>query len=93
MKTTYPTHPTRDFNEWIMGVHYYFRMTTSQYLKNKEIRLNTPFRILPNGKGYYVVDGELISKLEFESKYPLPLVLNSTNNNPDLLNDYSKDFI
>lgn len=93
MKTTLPTHPMRNFNEWISAVHYYFRMTTKEYLKNKEIRQNTPFRITPEGKGFYIVEGKMIPKLEFESKYPLPLVLNSTNNNPDTLNDYSKDFI
>ena len=55
MKTTYPTHPMRDFNEWITAVHNYFRMTATEYVNNLYVRKYTPFRIEADGKKYYIV--------------------------------------
>lgn len=87
MKTTYPTHPARDFNEWISGVHNYFRMTVAEYVRNKNIRTYTRFKII-DGKGFYVVDEKLIPQKEFEAQFPLPLVLNKNEENPDKTKDF-----
>ena len=92
MKTTYPTHPMRDFNEWITAVHNYFRMTASEYVRNKTIRQYTLFRI-EEGKGYYIVGDEKIPQKEFEKQFPLPLFINAKEGNPDTLRDYSNDLI
>lgn len=92
MKTTYPTHPMRDFNEWITAVHNYFRMTASEYVRNKTIRQYTRFRI-EGGKGYYIVGDEKIPQKEFEKQFPLPLFVNAKEGNPDTLRDYSNDLI
>ncbi len=92
MKTTYPTHPMRDFNEWITAVHNYFRMTASEYVRNKTIRQYTLFRI-EEGKGYYIVGDEKIPQKEFEKQFPLPLFVNAKEGNPDTLRDYSNDLI
>ena len=83
MKTTYPTHPMRDFNEWITAVHNYFRMTASEYERNKTIRTYTRFRIEPDGKGYYIVGEDKIPQKEFEAKFPLPLFIGRNSENPD----------
>ena len=88
MKTTYPTHPMRDFNEWITAVHNYFRMTAAEY-----VRKYTRFTIDENGKGFYLVDDEKIPAKEFEAKFPLPLFVNAKQGNPDTLRDYSNDLI
>lgn len=90
MKTVYPTHPARDFNEWISGVHNYFRMTVTEYVRNKYIRKYTRF-IYKEGKGFYLVDGNEIPQQEFEAKFPLPLVLNKSEENPDKTKDYLND--
>lgn len=83
MKTTYPTHPMRDFNEWITAIHNYFRMTASEYVRNKSIRQYTPYRIDPDGKGYYLVGDKKIPQREFEKQFPLPLFVNKNEENPN----------
>ena len=83
MKTTYPTHPMRDYNEWITAVHNYFRMTAAEYVRNKYIRQFTPFRIEPDGNAYYLVDDEKIPAKEFERKFPLPSFVNKNEENPN----------
>ena len=83
MKTTYPTHPMRDYNEWITAIHNYFRMTAAEYVRNKSIRQYTPFRIDPDGKGYYLVADKKIPQREFEKQYPLPLFVNKNEENPN----------
>ena len=93
MKTTYPIHPMRDFNEWITAVHNYFRMTASEYVRNAYIRKYTPFRIEPDGKGYYLLGENKVPQKEFEKQYPLPLFINAKEGNPDSLRDYSTDSI
>ena len=93
MKTTYPTHPMRDFNEWITAVHNYFRMTATEYVNNLYVRKYTRFIIDENGKGYYLVGDEKIPAKEFEAKFPLPLFVNAKQGNPDKLHDYSNDLI
>lgn len=93
MKTTYPTHPMRDFNEWITAVHNYFRMTATEYVNNLYVRKYTRFIIEADGKGYYLVGDEKIPAKEFEKKFPLPLFVNAKQGNPDTLRDYSNDLI
>ena len=83
MKTTYPTHPMRDYNEWITAVHNYFRMTAAEYVHNKSIRQYTPFRIEPDGKGYYLVGDKKIPQRQFEKQFPLPLFVNKNEENPN----------
>lgn len=83
MKTTYPTHPMRDYNEWITAIHNYFRMTASEYVRNKYVRQYTPFRIEPDGKGYYLVGDKKIPQREFEKQFPLPLFVNKNEENPN----------
>lgn len=93
MKTTYPIHPMRDFNEWITAVHNYFRMTAAEYVRNAEIRKYTHFRIEADGKGYYLVGENKIPQKEFEKQFPLPLFVNAKQDNPDSLHNYSNDLI
>ena len=93
MRTTYPTHPMRDFNEWITAVHNYFRMTATEYVRNLYVRRYTRFIIEPDGKGYYLVGDEKIPAKEFEKQFPLPLFVNAKQGNPDTLRDYSNDLI
>lgn len=93
MKTIYPTHPMRDFNEWIIAVHNYFRMTATMYVNNSHVRKYTPFKIDENGNGYYMVGDDLIPAKEFEAKFPLPLFVNAKEGNPNKLADYSNDLI
>jgi hypothetical protein len=93
MKTIYPTHPMRDFNEWITAVHNYFRMTATEYVNNLHARKYTRFKIEGDGKGYYIVGDEKIPQKEFEERFPLPLFLNAKPGNPDGLRDYSNDLI
>lgn len=90
MKTTYPTHPIRDYNTWIESVYNYFRMNVSEYVRNKTIRAYTPFKII-DGKGFYIIDGKMIPQREFEKQFPLPLVLNKINENPDKSKDFMND--
>lgn len=92
MKTTYPTYPARDFNEWITGIHNYFRMTAAEYVRNLYIRRYTLFRIESDGKGYYIIGEEKVPQKEFEKQFPLPLFINARNN-PDALRDYTNDSI
>lgn len=42
-------------------------------LHNLYIRLWTYFIILPDGKGYYFVNGKRIAQKEFEDNYPIGL--------------------
>lgn len=90
MKTIYPTHPIRDFNDWISSVHNYFRMNVAEYVRNKNVRTYTPF-IIKNGKGFYLVDGKEIPQKEFEAQFPLPLVLKKVEGNPDKTKDFMND--
>ena len=83
MKTTYPTHPMRDYNEWITAIHNYFRMTAAEYVRNKSIRQYTPFRIEADGKGYYLVGDKKIPQRQFEKQFPLPLFVNKNQENPN----------
>lgn len=53
-----------------------------KYVDNRNVRINTPF-IIKNGRGYYLVDGKLISQKRFEDQYPLPLVPGRNAENPD----------
>jgi hypothetical protein len=85
MKTTYPNHPMRDYNEWIAAVHNYFRMTAAEYVRNKYIRRFTPFRIDSDGKGYYLIGDDKIPAKQFEQKFPLPLFVNKNDENPNNL--------
>ena len=93
MKTTYPTHPMRDFNEWITAVHNYFRMTAAEYERNKTIRTYTRFRIEPDGKGYYIVGEEKIPQKEFEKQFPLPLFIGRNEENPNSTTSYITETI
>lgn len=83
MKTTYPTHPIRNYNEWITAVYNSFRMTAAEYVRNKNIRIYTRFIIKPDGKGYYIVDEKEIPEQEFKAQFPLPLMLLRNSENPD----------
>lgn len=47
-------------------------MTVNERLFNEYKRINTLFRIV-NGEGFYVEDGKLYTRTEFEKKYPAPL--------------------
>lgn len=93
MKTTYPKHPMRDYNEWITAIHNYFRMTAVEYVNNLYARRYTRFIVEPDGSKYYIVDDEKIPAKEFEAKFPLPLFVNAKSGNPDTLRDYSNDLI
>ena len=46
--------------------------TPKQYCHNKYIQENTEFKIVC-GFGFYVENDELVSKQEFEAKYPINL--------------------
>lgn len=93
MKTTLPTHPMRDYNEWITAVHNYFRMTAAEYVRNKSIRQYTPFRIDADGKGYYLVGDDKIPAKEFEAKFPLPLFVNKNDENPNGSVSYMSELV
>jgi hypothetical protein len=58
-------------------------MTASEYIRNKYIRQFTPFRIDPDGKGYYLVGDDKIPAKEFERQFPLPLFVNKNEENPN----------
>lgn len=92
MKTTYPTHPMRDFNEWITAVHNSFRMTTTEYINNMYARKYTRFRAEADGSKYYIVGDEKIPAKEFEAKFPLPLFV-GLKDNPDKTKDFYNDSI
>jgi len=55
-------------------------MTPTNYLRNKEKRLNTLFRII-NGEGFYVCKDVLIPEKEFDELHPLPLKIRLPNRN------------
>jgi hypothetical protein len=50
-------------------------MTITEYISTRDILLNTPFIIKPDGSGYYKYGGELIPRLDFQRMYPLPISL------------------
>ena len=60
--------------------------TPKQYCHNKYIQENTEFKIVC-GFGFYVENDELVSKQEFEAKYPINLPIKSFDSwkgeNPD----------
>ena len=49
-------------------------LTPSKYLLNKELQTNSLFKIL-KGKGFYIINGKPVPKVEFESLYPIDLPL------------------
>lgn len=51
-----------------------------QYVKNKEERAYTTFRILPTGEAGYLIGDTLIPESDFKKSYPLPasLILNNS---------------
>lgn len=65
-------------------------MTISAYIERKnKIEYETTFRITPEGKGYYLEDGKLLSRREFAQMYPLPISLVMHNKkNADGLKSY-----
>jgi len=52
-----------------------------QYVKNKEERAYTTFRILPTGECGYVLGDTFIPDSDFKKSYPLPasLIVNNTH--------------
>ena len=48
-----------------------------QYSENMNVQMTTPFTVTNEGKGFYIVEGELIAKKDFESMYPLEIVRRS----------------
>lgn len=55
-------------------------ISVMQYVKNKEERTYTTFRILPSGEAGYMVGDTLIPESDFKKSYPLPasLIMNNT---------------
>lgn len=49
-------------------------MTISQFLEVKDKVMNTTFVIKPNGKGYYLDNGQLIPKDRFEKWHQWPAI-------------------
>lgn len=49
-------------------------MTIAEYVKLREVLTNTTFRITPDGKGYFIEDENLLTRDQFNRKYPLLLV-------------------
>lgn len=47
-------------------------MSISERLSNEYKRLYTLF-VIVNGKGFYIEDGKMYTRKEFEDKYPTPL--------------------
>jgi hypothetical protein len=52
----------------------------AQYVKNKEERTYTTFRILPTGECGYMIGDTFIKDEDFKKSYPLPgsLIMNNT---------------
>lgn len=60
-------------------IKYTSMISTSEYVKRKDILTNTLFVITPIGHGYYVESEKLYTREEFQKKYPLPFSLISHN--------------
>ena len=56
-------------------------MTAIEYIKTKERLINTTY-IRRNGKGYRLVNGELIPEAEFQAANKLPVRLHLCKENP-----------
>lgn len=56
-------------------------MTAIEYIKTKERLINTTY-IRRNGKGYRLIDGELIPEAEFQAANKLPVRLHLCKENP-----------
>lgn len=56
-------------------------MNATQYLKTKQRLLNTTY-IRRNGKGYILVNGNLIPEAEFKAANKLPVRLHMSKLNP-----------
>jgi hypothetical protein len=65
-------------------------MNVQTYLQRKDTLLNTTFRITPEGKGYFLYQGEQYSRDEFYRMFPLPVSL-ASNNKPNY--DGTKSFL
>lgn len=65
-------------------------ISTSEYVKRRDILTNTLFVITPTGKGYYVESEQLYTREEFNKKYPLPISLISNNK---INSDHTKDYL
>lgn len=50
-------------------------MSVAEYLRRHNAIINTPFKITSEGIGYYMVDGNLIPRKEFERQNMLPFSL------------------
>jgi hypothetical protein len=46
-------------------------MERSEHFINKQMRQNTPFRILPTGEGYYITAQGNLTEKQFDSLYPI----------------------
>ncbi len=61
----------------------------SQVVTNQAIRSYTPFTINEEGKGFYIVKGELIPEHEFNRLHPVQLLpVQSKGNNADRRNNW-----
>lgn len=54
-------------------------MSIVEYIRRVDILSNTPFRIFPDGKGYFVENNRLYTRSEFNRMYPLPISLRMNN--------------
>lgn len=62
-------------------------MTISEYLTHKYALANTTY-IRKQGKGFYLVNNELIPEKQFKAMHVIPTVLNGCKENPDNRNKY-----
>lgn len=65
-------------------------MSVSEYINRHYILLNTPFKITPDGEGYYLEGGKRYTRQEFIRRYPLPISL-VTHNKPNF--DSTQNFL
>lgn len=61
-------------------------MTPTNYLRNKEKRNNTLFRIV-NGRGFYITKEMAIPEKEFNAIFPLPLKIKMPDASGVIKND------
>lgn len=54
-------------------------MTITQALQNRDKQLYTPFRIYPDGSGFYLDNDMPVPRKKFEKKYPTPMSFVSYN--------------
>lgn len=67
-------------------------MSVSEYINRHYILLNTPFKITPDGKGYYLEGDKRYTREEFHRMYELPISL-ILNNKPNCDNTKSYLYI